>query len=123
MVSGTTSCGPASVGNLGVDRRRVYGEVRPFRQQIADLAQEAFVLRRIDRLGLARLMPGIDHSLQPVALGEQRAILRREIREQLCQAGPKGGRVDSGPGHRLVFDEGTEGAVDGEAGTGDGVGS
>ena len=50
-------------------------------------------------------MPGIDLGLQPVALGQQRGVLRGQVVHDLVEALPEGGGLDAGAGQHLVFDE------------------
>ncbi len=59
---------------LGSDR-----EIGAGRHEIADLGQEGLVFGGVERLALAREMPGVDLRLQLVALGEQRLVARREV--------------------------------------------
>ena len=50
-------------------------------------------------------MPVVEFGLQAVALGEQRAVLRREVVDDGVEAFPEGGAVDAGAGQRFVVDE------------------
>ncbi len=59
-------------------------ERRRLGHQIADLAQEGLIVRLIDRLAGARLMPGVDLRLQIVALRQQRPVARGEAGEEIA---------------------------------------
>ena len=53
----------------------------------------------------ARAVPGVDLGLQLVALGEQRAVPRRQRRDHPLEAVPEGLRIDTGAGQHLPIDK------------------
>ena len=73
-------------------------KVGGLRQQIADLAQEALVAGRIERLAGAAAVLRVDPSLQLVAPVEQRAVARREVAHQRGKPFQKASEATPVPG-------------------------
>ena len=67
-------------------------------------------------------MPGVEFGLQPIALGQQRRVLRREVVGQRVEAAPEGLAVEAAAGQHLVFDETMEDRGHLQAAGGDAVG-
>jgi hypothetical protein len=76
-----------------------------FGHQVADGLQEATVGGHVgDRAGVGAV-PGVKLLLQPVALGQQRGVLRRQLVGDGVEAGPVGLGADAGAGQHLLVDE------------------
>ncbi len=97
--------------DLRVDIGGRDGEIRSFRQEIADLLQEGLIGPDFDR-GAVFAIPGIKLLLEVVAPGEKSAVLRREIMNKRRQGGKETVRIDVGAGHRLVDQEAVEARID-----------
>ena len=102
---GTTSCGPAVCGDLGVDAGGGDGEVGGFGLQVADLGEELLVLRGVEGLDDALAVPLVDLRLQVVAAGQQILVLRGQVGDDLVDARPEAVGVHAGARQRLVGDE------------------
>jgi len=93
---------------LGVDIPRRHPHPTRVGCEVADLAQEGAVARHgADRAGVLGV-PGVDLDLQPVALGQQRGILRRQVADDAGEALPEGVVAQPGGGQDLLVDEGLE---------------
>ena len=92
-------------GDFFVDVGGGHLEVGGFGQEITDFLQERLVGDRVVGLTLARLMPGVDLRLQRVALGQQGAVLRRQVVDAARGAGPEGIGADAGAGNGFVVHE------------------
>ena len=79
---------------FGIDIGRVDGEIRPLGQQVSDFLQEFLVLRMIVWRVATGLMPGIDGSLQLIALEQQDVVLGREFGDDILKHGPEGRRLE-----------------------------
>src|SRR5690606_33354957 len=63
-------------------------EVFGFGQQVADFLEKSLVGSGVVGLTGTSLVPGIDLCLQLVTLGQQRAVLRRQVMDDAVGAGP-----------------------------------
>ncbi len=109
---------PGNQRDLGVHIGGGGGEIRAFRQEIADLAEEFLVGRRVvGRAGVA-VVPAVDLRLQGVALGEQRADARGEVGDDFFQRGPDGFRGETRAGADALAEKIVEDGGDLEAALG-----
>ena len=92
-------------GDLGIDIFGADREVRRLRLQIAYAAQEVRIVGEVDRPAAAFQVPRIDLALQLIAPLEQGLVARRQIADQSAESLPECGRLDAGPGDRLVVDK------------------
>ncbi len=92
-------------GDLVVHMLRLNREVLRLGQHIADIAQEALVIRLIEGLAGPIAVIFVDLGLELVADGEQRAVARREVPDEPGQAAPEGRAGHPRVGERLPFDE------------------
>ena len=92
-------------GELGVDVGRRDLHALGVRLQVADRFEEAAVRHHVGDRPRVLAMPGVDLGLQPVALGEQRDVLRREVVNQRVEALPEIGARQAGDRQHPVFDE------------------
>ncbi len=76
--------------DLGIDILGADLEPGGLGDEIADLRQEGAIGRRILRLAGAIAVPCVDSGLQICALGQQLAIARYELPQQLRTTGPEG---------------------------------
>ena len=94
---------PGYPGDLRIDVRGLDGEVRAFVHQIADLPEVAV---GADVGGQAfGAVPVVDAFLQPVTRGEQRAVARGEVAQDVREGLPEIRRLDPVARERLDFDE------------------
>ena len=95
--------------DLGINMGCLDLERLTFRDEIADLLEKILV-----SLGLERVfaMPGVDFFLELVAAGEQLAIARRKIVDDVACGLPETFRIDTGAGKRLAGDKMLEFASD-----------
>jgi len=93
------------VGDFSVDIGGANGEIRGLRFEIADLAEEAFVIGLLERPAGMGLMVAIDPLLQFVAMAEKRAIARSELVHQRIKAGPECLGRNAGAGQRFACQE------------------
>ncbi|MNZ51082.1 hypothetical protein D3C78_688870 [compost metagenome] len=92
-------------GDLAVDVGGADLHLSRLRQQVADALEEGAVGGHVgDRAGVG-LVPGIQLGLQAVTLGQQGAVLRREVVDQAVEAGPEGLGGDAGARQHLLLDE------------------
>src|SRR5262249_53848190 len=87
-------------------------KIRGFRQQVADLAQEALIGAAVDRSAAGGAMELIDAGLQLVAQGEELAVARPELAIQGGKAAPELLRRDARARQCLALDELMQGARD-----------
>ena len=92
-------------GDLVVHMLRPDGKILGLGQHIADIPQEALVIRLVEGLAGPRAVILVDLGLELVADGEQRAVARREVPDEPGQAAPEGGAGHPRAGKRLPLDE------------------
>src|SRR5690606_11494046 len=80
-------------------------EIGGLRQQIADVLEKRLVGSGIVGLAGTLLVPGIESGLQLVTLGQQGAVLGRQVMEQCIYAGPERIGLYTGAGNGLFVDE------------------
>jgi hypothetical protein len=95
---------PRDLCDLGIDIGGRDLEIAVLGQEIADVAQELLVCRKIGRRAVLAV-PLIDLGLQIVAAGKQRTVLRAEIMDQRGQPAPERVGGDPGARQRFVIDE------------------
>ena len=106
---------PGDQSDLGVHIRSRSGEVRTFRQEVADLTEKLLVGRSIVLHTSVVLMPAVNLRLQVIAFGEQRADTRREVSGDFFQRSPDRFRGKARAGADVLSEEIVEGRGDLEA--------
>jgi hypothetical protein len=96
------------VRDLRVHAGRADVEIRPLRQQVADLAQKGGVGAEVHRLGRVCAVPIVDPGLQLVALAQQRRVRGREVADDGGERGPEAPGLHAGAGQGLVLHEGVQ---------------
>ena len=90
---------------FGIDIVGGDGEVFRLRLHVAYGFQERAVSGDIADRSRVGAMPVVQLGLQPVALGQQRDVFRRQLMDDGVETLPEAGAVDAGAGQHLVFDE------------------
>jgi hypothetical protein len=86
-------------------------KILAFGLEISDLFQEGGIGFGVDGARRMRPVPIVDCRLQPVALGKQRLVLRRQPMRQLRESGPERGGVQARIGQRFTRYEVVKGWV------------
>ncbi len=103
---------PGDGGDLGVDVGRGDFEFFSLGDEITDLLQKGGVYLEVKRLTGAGQVPLIDLLLQPVTLGQERAILRPEISHDRAERFPKAVGLHAGSRRDLVAHQTIEPFID-----------
>jgi len=91
--------------NFEIDVGRRNFKSFAFGDQVADLLKKGLILFPVKRPPPARQVPMIDLLLQPIALLQQRAVLRPQVPDDPAERPPKAIDIDARPRRNLVTDQ------------------